>query len=331
MEFISCHLHLSIFSSDVKKFLLHILLFSLLPLAACVAILLSEPERKAVWTSSPDDCDNRGTFLYQRIFEDTTPIDIAFLGTSHTINGIQDTLITRLISEQHGMKLHAVNLGYCRFGSEMQYIIVKDLLAHKRPLLVLIEVNEEVGQGSHPMYPYYASTEDLVRPASAFNQSLPENFYNGFLARLTQIRSSVYGLQDSALPQFPPYGYRGYPDVASPQELVEPETNPEAPDHTWLGMSYSESWLSKTVELCYASLVKVRFVYIPAYHDQPHPMEGVDYFNYKAGLWVIPRDSIADKLQWRDRDHLNDAGAAAFSRWIASRIAETQLFGPYKP
>lgn len=315
----------------MKKFILHISLFSLLPLAVCAGILLTEPERKAMWTSSPGDCDNRGAFIYQRIFEDTTAIDIAFLGTSHTINGIQDTLISRLINEELGMHLNAVNLGYCRFGSEMQYIIAKDLLEHKHPKLVLIEVNEEAGQASHPMYPYYSTTEDLVQPVSSFNQALPANFYNGFLARLSHIRSSTYGFADSALPQFPHYGYRGYPDAAPVEELVEPETNPEVPDHTVMGISYSESWVSKTVELCYASLVKVRFIYIPSYNDQPHPMEAVDYFNSKAGLWVIPRDSIASKLQWRDRDHLNDAGAAAFSRWIASGIAETQLFDPYRP
>jgi hypothetical protein len=311
----------------MKKFILQVLLFSLPPLVVCAGILFMEPERKEMWTRSPDDCDNRGSWIYQRIFTDTTPIQIAFLGTSHTINGIQDTLIGRIYNDATGQNFHAVNLGYCRFGNEMQYIILKDLLEHKRPLLVVIEINEGMGQSSHPMYPYYASNKDLLSPASFLNQAVPVNYYNGFLSRLTHWRSDLYGFQDTAWPQFQSYGYRGYPGVAPEEELIEPEKNPESGSVD--GQAYPRAWITKTVELCNASLVQVKFLYIPSYHDQPKPLEGFNFYTNKADVWIMPRDSVSEKSLWRDQDHLNDAGASVFSRWLAFRITETQLFGPY--
>src|ERR1044072_4383675 len=206
----------------MKKFLREIFFFILPLLAVCVYILFSEPGRKTAWTGAKDDCENRGTYLWQRIFSDTTPVDVAFLGTSRTINDVVDTLIEREYRLHYKNDCHVVNLGYCRFGNEMQYVIAKDLFANKKPGLVIIEINEQMGTSSHPMYPYFASTEDILQPASFRNQSVPANYYNAFLARLTALRGDFYGIADSALQQFPSYGYRGYPGQADPATLIPP-------------------------------------------------------------------------------------------------------------
>lgn len=306
----------------MKTFVRKVILFSLIPLGICIAILCTELRREFAWTGIPGDCENRGSWIYQRLFTDSTPVDIAFLGSSRTINGIQDTLLSRLLSASNQKQTNVVNLGYCRFGTDMQYVIAKDLLEEKKVKIIVIEITEGMNSSSHPVFPYYAQTSEIVSPASLLNQAVPSNYYNAFLARLTQSRETIFNVPDTTLPLFPSYGYRGYPDNADPSSLKEPEiaVKSEANPIKRFEKKYPEAWIARLVELCAENNVKVFFLYLPAYDDQPEPTEGLVFYRSLAPVLIPPNTSFRNKTLWRDHDHFNDRGAEILSRWLAGEL-----------
>jgi hypothetical protein len=308
----------------MKKFVSQIALFLLFPILLCVLVLFSPLKRKYAWNSLPTDCDNRGAWIWSRLYVDTTSIDIAFLGTSHTLNGIQDTMISRLLSEKKQERINAVNLAYCRFGNELNYVIAKDLFATKKPKIVIIEVNEKFGTASHPVYPYFAETKELVQPASLVQQAYGSNLYNGFLARLSQFRSSFFHSLDTIVPIHVSYGYRGFPTAMDdPAQLVPPDKKQSHQMGAWrkFTVSYPQAWISDLVQLCRSNHAQVFFLYIPAYHDQPVPIEGMDFYTSMAKVLLPPEGLFSDKTMWRDKNHLDDKGANVLATWFSSAIS----------
>ncbi len=286
----------------------------------CLALLFTELSRDVAWKSAPDDCDNRGAWIYQRLFLDNAPIDLAIIGTSRTINGIQDTLISKMLSTSN--KIEVANLGYCRFGTEIQFIITKDLISQKKVKTIVFEINEGLSGTSHPMYPYYSTTEDLLKPASYLNQAMPANYYNGFLGRLAQFRQSVLQVPVDSNAALPSYGYRGYPGLADSNTLHEPNASiSKTPNMIQrFDKIYPESWISKSIALCKANGVNVYFLYLPSYHDQPEPKEELAFYRSYATVLIPPNDMIHHKNLWRDHDHLNDAGASIMSAWLVQQL-----------
>lgn len=307
----------------MRKFCRHIALFLLPLIAAGFLILNFEPERVSLWNSYPDDCDNRGQWIEDVIFDSPEPIDIAFLGSSHTINGIQDSLAGTLLSRNQNLR--AVNLGYCRFGPEMNLIVLRDLLEHKKPRLIVIELNETVITSSHPMYPYFSSNEDLI-PDNFFNQNVPANFYHGFLTRLTEIRNTCFNISvDEIRSGYNRFGYRGYPSGAIPDLHVR--------DHVKVAsqgfirrteLSYSFAWHERIKNLCNAHDCKVCYVYLPAFHEALQPLEGISEFE-RYGPVFIPGQDLRQKEYWRDQDHLNDLGSNQLTVWLCEQIKNTML------
>lgn len=133
----------------MRKFIIHTLLF-LIPVAGVAIVLLFSPtDKKRAYHYLTNDCEGRGAWLYRRIFESKQPIDLAFLGSSHTINGINDTLINQeLAKDQRAMQ--TVNLGYCRLGRDLTYVLMQHVLAQKNTRNFIIEVLPDENPYSHP-------------------------------------------------------------------------------------------------------------------------------------------------------------------------------------
>lgn len=305
----------------MKKFLARFCLFLLLPMAACVFVLFQPLDREYAWKSLPDDCDGRGAWIWHRLYADTLPVDIAFLGSSHTIDGIQDTLISSAF-DKNGTGKIAANLGYCRFGREMLSVIARDLFTRKKPRYVIIEINEEMTRSSHPVYPYYAQTEDVLAPASFLQSAYPSNVYEAFLARLSQLRFRLFGGQLSDTIPVSSFGYGGWSGAASPDELVPPEpTVPHAPG-IWRSLQnrYPAAWTCQLAELCRQNDAQVFFLYIPSFHDQPVPEEGMELYNQLGQVLVPPAELLREKDCWRDPDHLNNKGSERLSNWLTGQL-----------
>ena len=114
----------------MKKFLV-ILSFLGIPFLGLVIYLLQMPVDKAFGYSFTNNVDCNTSWIYYRIFENENPVDIAFIGTSHTGCGINDSLLTRKLSEG-SRPIQVANLAYCTKGRNMQKAVMKDLLEQKK-------------------------------------------------------------------------------------------------------------------------------------------------------------------------------------------------------
>src|SRR5215467_12804201 len=70
--------------------------------------------------------------VYERMVHDSNAIDVAFIGTSHIMNGIDDRGVEETLA---GAGIHAkvTNLGTTWMGRDMHLFLIRELVASKRP------------------------------------------------------------------------------------------------------------------------------------------------------------------------------------------------------
>lgn len=127
----------------MKKLSKNIILFFLPFLIGVVVLFLIPVNKKFSFNFVKGECDNKASWIYHRIFEDERPIDIAFMGASQTGCAIMDKTIEKLLSDSLGRNINVANLGYCRRGRDIQYVMLKELFRHKKPSILVIEVAED--------------------------------------------------------------------------------------------------------------------------------------------------------------------------------------------
>jgi hypothetical protein len=90
-------------------------------------------------------------YLYQQIFEETNDIDIAFVGSSRILMGIDTPYVQQKLSERLGRPAVVRTIAWGWSGFDKFYFAVRDLLQHRR---VRMLVFYDEGQSSNLMDPY---------------------------------------------------------------------------------------------------------------------------------------------------------------------------------
>ena len=92
-----------------------------------------------------------GPFLWiqQKIFDDPSDVDIAFVGSSHIWNAIDTPYVQKELSLRLGRKAEVFTLGWPWGGFDAVYIIAHDLLDHRRVHTIVIT---DEGSGEMPHY-----------------------------------------------------------------------------------------------------------------------------------------------------------------------------------
>jgi hypothetical protein len=308
----------------MKRLYLIILIF-LLPLI--VAIYLLPVERRQRYIQLKEDCSFHGIWLFDRVHSNKTPVDVMFLGSSHTINGIWDDSIERQI---YPSTLHVVNFGYCRYGMNLQYVLLKEILKEKKPRLVFLEVREDENRYSHPVFPYLADALDVFLATPFFNRDIVRDYFDSFLYRL-KILKVQYFCRDSVVPfRTGESGFMGSADTASKALLekagveLRKMKRLQDPLGRWFYMTWPRIYLKKIAALCVENGIHLKFIYLPQYGSQlKEPMEMSEYRKYGEVL-IPPHEIFADPGNWGDENHLNHAGAAKLSAWLAGQIRKSE-------
>ena len=123
----------------MKQIILKIALFFSLLIIPFLALYVAPYSEEFAWHYIENDCYNHGAWIFDRINHNTAPIDIAFIGSSHTIHSFQD----KKIEEMLGSNFHVTSLGYCRYGRNLEYALLRMLLEHKTPKFIVLEVHED--------------------------------------------------------------------------------------------------------------------------------------------------------------------------------------------
>lgn len=125
------------FSSTAQAVAFALLSLTLLlsPVLAGKKFLPSREQSYAMagWDQSP------GPWIYQQIFQETNDIDIAFVGSSLMMCGIDTPYVQKKLTEKLGRPAVVRSIAWAGNGYDAMYFITRDLLAHRKvKLLVFI-------------------------------------------------------------------------------------------------------------------------------------------------------------------------------------------------
>jgi hypothetical protein len=304
----------------MKRLLLTSLLF-ILPLV--LLIYLVPVDRRQRFVQLKEDCSWHGIWLFDRIHHNKASLDVVFFGSSHTINGIMDDSIEKGLNP---LPAHVVNFGYCRYGMNIYYVLLKEILRVKKPKLLFLEVREDENRYSHPVFPYIADPGDIFLATPFFNRDLLQDYFNSFLFRF-QLLKTTYVIKDKPVPyQIGDFGYMGSTDTASGSFMAKVKADHQKPRYRldalarYFYMTYPRIYLKKIWELCAENNIRLGFLYIPEYGSTlKEPMEMMTYRKYGEVL-IPPHEIFEDPDNWFDENHLNRAGASKLSAWVSGQI-----------
>jgi hypothetical protein len=272
-----------------------------------------------------DDCYNHGAWIFDRLTKNETPIDIAFIGSSHTIHSFQEKKMETLLEN----RFHLANLGYCRFGRNLEYLFIKELVASKRPQLVVIEVHEDEPKNSHDIFPYLADTKDLLISPTFVNRDYFSDVFNGASARLEQFKAKYIFREKYPEPDLNPYGYGESDRIATEEEFLKNKQGWSkwikrrgSLEIEQIQLKYPYSYLLKTINLLKSRNIPFVFVYLPESGSNFQNPLRLDFYKQYGQVLTLPDSIVNSPTNWMDDMHFNDRGASQVSEWMAKKMKQ---------
>lgn len=316
-------------------------------LAALAGSLAIPHDRYIRWQDMRDEAWARLGWIYERIHFDRTPIDIAFIGTSHTMNGVSGAAVRAALAAAGGGCQQVVNLSYPSYGRNLHWLIARELLENRRVGTLVIEVFENESRKAHPFFSSIAEVSDVLGAPALINLN-----YLSDLARLPA-RQVMLGLK-TLMPErfglhrgFDPARYDGADvdntrqvqvggvvltpvrDTAPPREQLERAAARvrAAKDGNMLGERFEaleyrfpRHYLDRILALARQRGVAVKFLYLPSYaYVGGAPRDPSLYAG--RGEMLATGTLLADPGLWYDPDHLNARGAALLSGALGGMLA----------
>ncbi len=304
----------------MKRLMINILLFTLI---LVLLIYIIPIDRRQRFIQLKEDCSYHGIWFFDRIHHNAHRVDVAFFGSSHTINGVMDEYIQNQLNT---LSVHVVNLGYCRYGVNIYPVLLKEILRAKKPKILVLEVREDESRYSHPVFPYIADASDIFLATPFYNRDLGRDYFDSFLFRLKLIKAE-YFKNDSLVPvRTNDFGFMGSADTASKTYLEKIDLGQKRPKYRQNSMersfymTYPRIYLKELSELCMKNHILLNFLYIPQYGSpEKEPLEMDTYKKYGKVL-IPPSEIFKDQDNWFDENHLNHAGARKLSGWVTDQI-----------
>lgn len=303
----------------------------------------------------------KSSWIYERIHFDPTPIDIAFVGTSHTVFGIDSQVVEHACLDAGETRCHTVNLGLEHLGRNVHWLIARELLASRTPRLLVIEVQETEFRALHPAFGSLAEPGDIISAPIFINTSFVTDLVHLPLRQMTlfvhTLAPRLFGEHEAFISSL----YRGshwddtFASLGSPQhpiasptprtrgattaELERERIQSAAADENNIKLpavlrpfEYRANliYLDKLMTLAREKNVEVRFLYMPSFAVTAPPRFSALYASF-APSWQVPDTILSQPALWSDIGHLNYDGAVTLSTWLGARIAEDAANAPKGP
>jgi hypothetical protein len=315
----------------MKKILLKIALFFSLMMIPIVVLFLMPYSKEFAYHYIKNDCYNHGAWLFDRITKNQTLIDVAFIGSSHTIHAFQE----KKMEDSLGHNYHLANFGYCRYGRNLQYTILKLLLQHKSPKLIVLEVSEDEENNSHDIFPYLAETSDLLFTPTLSNRDYFSDLYYGASARLECFKATYIFDEKFPEPNNGLYGYGEAQRTATKEEMIDNEKawqkrleRKKNKSVEEVQLKYPLAYVKKMVELINEKNISLIFVYLPESGSKLRSPKLVEYYQSIAPLLIPPQSIFDDPTNWMDASHLNDKGSETLSIWMVAQLKRELCTNP---
>lgn len=310
----------------MKEFVKKIVLFSLPIFIGLLAVFFIKADREFCYNYIKGDCDTRGKLFYKRLEKKSVGMDYLFVGSSKTMNGINDGLIEDSLNKRSQNKLRLYNAGYCRFGRNLDFLLCKEFSKNNALKKIFVEVRADESTTSHPMFPFLANGREIIQGANALNGKLPSELYNHTLMNLNYLRCELkLEKKEKNKYKLELHGYNNI-DRVMERELLEEFYKEElnknkSIDKNALEYHYSHYYLNRIKTLCDKKNIELNFIFMPSFGNTTKlPAFKEEY--EKWGKVIIGPDSIFNnKSYWKDVAHFNTAGATAFSNFLAKELA----------
>lgn len=316
----------------MKRFIRNITLIFIPFWLGIISLFILPLNKKFAYYFVKGECNNKAAWIYNRTFENPKNIDIAFSGASQTGCAIMDSYIEENLQQQTGKEIRVANLGYCRRGRDIQYTMLKDLLEHKNPGILVIEVPEDEPKKSHPVFPYLANSEDLFGSAVLFNQRYLSAILKGLTIRFEQLKWWLFSETKHN------YGYSDYGYITS-QQVVSAEnirinelawgkrlSKDKLVFHRRIELNYSKHYIRKIAKLAQDNNCQLLFLYLPESGYKLTKPLLIDFYSEIAPVIFLKDSTIQNPTNWKDATHFNDNGA----KEVSKQISETLLPYLYK-
>jgi hypothetical protein len=322
-------------------------------LATLIALLSLPHDRYVRWQDMRSESFARLGWIYERVHFDPTPIDIAFIGTSHTLNGIDAAEVAHLIERNANSaatgtdSVNATNLAIPGYGRNLHWLIARELLENRKVGLLVIEVFENETRKAHPLFIYPAEVSDVLDAPLLINLNffhdivrLPFRQLSLFFKSLMPEQFGLKSTFDAAHYDGPTVDNTRVVQVGGKQltrnrdQRIDPqilesvkrsrqaEKNPHMLGQYFDDLEYRfpRYYVSQILDLAERKGVPVKFLYLPGYGqpDQPYDMR-----LYRGrGEFISVNDILAKRENWADIDHLNMFGAAELSARLGGALAK---------
>ncbi|MES2679211.1 MAG: hypothetical protein V4635_04970 [Bacteroidota bacterium] len=301
---------------DKKKYT--VVLLTLLVLV--MAVFFVKPDEAFLFQNAKGDCSGRSIFMYNALYKDTLNANIVFFGSSRTMNDVNDSLMNASANKRF------LNLGYCRFGRNLDYFFIEEYCRLHHPDKIVLEVREEEGSASHPLTAFLLPVSGIAEGALYLDPSLFKNLYNKWLCNLKFARGQILGKK----PGEPGlvntgHGFWYGNKVTDTGPLIQ-KRNKDSLDLQKAGLHHqnlqlnTEYYFKKLKALCDDKNIELSFLFLPSYGNLGGvPLQLSDYNAY--GKTLIPPDSILKNvLNFSDYGHLNKRGADQLSNWMQKQF-----------
>lgn len=310
----------------MKKFVKRLAVLLIVPVLLSCALFIIPADKAYNYTYTYLNCSGQGDWIHQRLYEDTTNIDIAFIGSSHTICGVNDSLLEANLTGQQQQPVYVANIGYCSFGRNLHYSFARQLLAQKQTRVIVVEITERENRDGHPEFGYFAGAGDVFTPVMFFNGDIFSDIYSALKVRFFRFREAITGLKKEYEMRPRHEGYMPAAELADKAVLAarmeQLRGNPNPPNgfSRWFYNKYPFSYLQCIAELAEENNCELMFLYLPGYGAIKTPEELAFYKEYGKVL-IAPTSIYDDPANWKDVDHMNDNGAYALAGWVAKELA----------
>jgi hypothetical protein len=313
----------------MKKFLKQIGLFIIPALIGVLILFIIPANKQFSYRFVQGECSNKASWIYDRIFFSEFDLDLIFIGASQTACAIMDHQIEHDLQEITGKSVKVANLGYCRGGRDIQYIMLKEVFRHKKPSVVVIEVTEDEPKKSHPVFPYLAESRDLLGSLVFFNQRYFQSLFKGLIVRFEYLKWILFGNSNPAPNNMADHGYINTSVIADEELFNQNRLN-------WdkrmqrnkpgflrdIEVRYSKHYLEKMVKLANDNGSKVEFLFLRESGSNLEKPILYDYYQTLSNMNILPGSIYSDPANWSDATHFNDSGATKASSHIAFELSQ---------
>jgi hypothetical protein len=312
----------------MKKFLKQIGLFIIPALIGVIFLFIIPVNKQFSYRFVKGECNNKASWIYDRIFLSEHELDVVFIGASQTACAVMDQQIEKELNEITEKPIKAGNLGYCRGGRDIQYIMLKEVFRHKKPSLVVIEVAEDEPKKSHPVFPYLAETRDLLGSIVFLNQRYFKSLYKGLSVRLEHLKWILFENSYPGPSYVSDYGYLQNSTIADAELFHQNRNNWEKrlqrtkPGfYREIELNYSKHYLEKMVNLANENGCRVVFLYMRESGNNLEKPLLFGYYQIFSNVIILPESIYSEPANWSDATHFNDSGATRATKHIASELS----------